>query len=109
MTIFLQEISQQQPESRILMILDGAGWHKSNLLQTPENIELLPLPAYSPELNPVEHIWDYVREQKGFNNYTFESINEVEDKLCTALNQIIGEKEILKSLCNFNWINSATC
>ena len=109
MNIFLRELSQQQSNSRILMVLDGAGWHTSNLLDIPANIELLPLPAYSPELNPVEHIWDYIREQKGFNNYTFDTINDVEDKLCKALSQIILEKEILKSLCNFNWINSASC
>lgn len=109
MGIFLKEVSEQQKNNRILMILDGAGWHKSNLLQIPENIQLYSLPPYSPELNPVEHIWDYIREQKGFNNYTFESINKVEDKLCDTLSQLYNEKEILKSMCNFNWIKSATC
>ena len=41
--------------------LDGAGWHSSKTLVVPENISLLPLPPYSPELNPVENVWQYLR------------------------------------------------
>jgi transposase len=44
-----------------LLVLDGAGWHSSPRLAVPENIVLLPLPAYSPELNPVENVWEFLR------------------------------------------------
>ena len=44
------------PTERIVMVLDGAGWHKSKALKIPQNMKLLPLPPYSPELNPVENI-----------------------------------------------------
>ena len=44
------------------MVLDGAGWHTAGDLRVPPNMHLLRLPAYSPELNPVEHIWDHLRE-----------------------------------------------
>jgi len=66
------------------MIMDSAGWHTTNKLKLPENITTLSLPPYSPELNPTEHIWDYIREQKGFNNYTFNSIDEVDKQLGVA-------------------------
>ena len=108
MAVFLSELSNYYSHYRMIMILDGAGWHTSKLLEIPENIKLLHLPPYSPELNPVEHIWDYIREQKKFNNYTFQSIEAVEDKLESVLLGLHNEKEVLKSLCGFNWINSAS-
>ena len=105
MNIFLSELSRHYDNYRMIMVLDGAGWHKSSQLKIPENIKLIHLPPYSPELNPVENIWDYMREQKGFNNQTFSSISAVEDKLESALLQLHTEKQKMKSLCNFSWIN----
>lgn len=105
MNIFLKKFSKAYNKYRIILCFDGAGWHTSNALELPENIQALRLPPYSPELNPVEHIWDYIREQKKFNNYIFTSIDEVEKQLSKALKQINGEKEIMKSMCNFNWLN----
>lgn len=106
MNIFLTEVSTHYNYYRIVMILDGAGWHISKDLVVPKNIRLLLLPPYSPELNPVEHIWDYIREQKEFNNHTFNSLDAVDDKLEIALKELHNEKEKMKSLCNFSWINS---
>uniref|UniRef100_UPI00187264F1 transposase n=1 Tax=Acidithiobacillus thiooxidans TaxID=930 RepID=UPI00187264F1 len=63
MQIFLNEVAQRYPDENILMIMDGAGWHKSHHLQLPENLRLLFLPPYSPELNPQEHLWDELREK----------------------------------------------
>ena len=60
----LAEISQCVSVSAIaLLILDGAGWHSSPQLIVPENIVLMPLPPYAPELNSVENIWQYLRQQ----------------------------------------------
>ena len=56
MQVFLNEVSTRHPFDRIVMILDGAGWHSSQALKVPENIKLLPLPPDAPELNPVEHL-----------------------------------------------------
>jgi transposase len=61
----------------------------------------LKLPPYSPELNPTEHIWDYIREQKKFNNYTFPTLDAVEEQLCKSLKEINGEKVLMKSMCYF--------
>ena len=89
--------------------MDSAGWHTTKKLKLPENIEILPLPPYSPQLNPVEHIWNYIREQKKFNNHAFNSLDEVFNQLEKVLNDLHKEKNVMKSMCNFNWINSATC
>jgi len=63
------------------MISDNAGWHVSSGLIIPGNIVFLYLPPYSPQLNPVEYLWDYIREKKEFNNRIFNSIEEVIDSL----------------------------
>ncbi len=60
-------------------------------------------------LHPTEHIWDYIREQKEFNNYTFETLDHVDKQLGIALCDLHNEKEIIKSMCNFDWIYSAIC
>jgi transposase len=108
MNVFLELLACQYQQYNIILVLDGAGWHTSHGLRIPDNICLLHLPPYSPELNPVEHIWDYIREQKGFNNHTFESITAVENQLEIALKKITKEKQIIKSLCNFSWLNKAS-
>ncbi len=86
------------------MCLDGAGWHISKSLTLPENIEFLRLPPYSPELNPTEHIWDYIRDQKKFNNYKFKTLDDVENQLAQTLKELNEEKDVLKSMCSFNWL-----
>ena len=107
MNAFLYELSNHFKHNRIILTLDGAGWHKSKELILPENIRLLFLPPYSPELNPVENIWDYMREQKQFNNYSFSSIEHVEKHLEKSLLELSSEKTTLKSLCNFSWISQS--
>lgn len=105
MNVFLEAFGNTYTHYRIIMCLDGAGWHTSNNIALPENIRFLRLPPYSPELNPTEHIWDYIREQKKFNNYTFDTLDAVENQLSITLKELNDEKEILKSMCNFKWIN----
>ena len=58
MGVFLAEVSQRHAHEFILMVLDGAGWHRAKRLQIPSNMRLIPLPPWSPPLNPVEHLWD---------------------------------------------------
>jgi transposase len=66
MTEHLKEISVQVAHgAHAVVVCDGAGWHqRGKRLQVPDNITLLPLPSYSPELNPMENIWDYLRGNK---------------------------------------------
>jgi transposase len=84
MSIFLAEVARRHPEEDILMVLDGAGWHRANDLAVPWNMRLEALPPYSPQLNPVEYIWDEIRE-KWFANEVFNSLHAVEDRLVEAL------------------------
>jgi hypothetical protein len=106
MQIFLDEISLRHPEDRIVMIMDGAGWHKSSALKTPANLRLVLLPPYSPELNPVEHLWDELRE-KAFGNVVFNSLDTLEDHLEVSLKEMEQDIQRVHSIVAWPWIMSA--
>jgi transposase len=106
MALFLQEVSQRYPNENIVMVLDGAGWHKSQSMPIPSHIRLINLPPYSPELNPVEHIWDELRE-KYFHNMAFDSLDALEDHLVTGLTSLEQQPQRVKSICNWDWIINA--
>lgn len=103
MQIFLNEISSRHQGEKIVMVMDGAGWHKSKSLIVPDNIRLIILPAYSPELNPVEHIWDELRE-KGFHNRVFSSLDALENHLVSELATLENTPEITHSIVAWPWI-----
>lgn len=105
MSIFLDHTSQTFPEDLCLMFLDGAGWHRANSLRIPENIVLIALPPYSPELNPVEHIWEYLREN-ALGNKNYSSLEEVIDVLCEAIRPLFQQPDLVRSMTCFNWINT---
>ena len=64
MSLFLAEFAAGLPEDvHAVLVLDGAGWHGARALAVPPNVTLVPLPPYSPELNPVERVWLYLRER----------------------------------------------
>jgi transposase len=67
--------------------MDGAGWHRSDALKAPENIDLLKLLPYAPELNPIEQVWDELRE-KFFHNQFFNSLHALQDQLAMALKSL---------------------
>ena len=103
MQLFLDEVSARHPNDRIVMILDGAGWHKNKQLPPPPNMRLLFLPPYSPELNPVEHLWDDLRE-KFFHNRVFDSIDTLEDQLVSALLAYERDPQRVRSITAWDWI-----
>jgi transposase len=105
MNYYLKDLSEVYRKYRIILCTDNAGWHVSKGLIVPDNIAFMYLPPYSPQLNPVEHIWAYIKENKGFNNKIFNSIEDVVDRLAEALNEMEKEKETIKSLCNFYWLS----
>ena len=106
MQLFLDEVGQRHPDDHIVMVLDGAGWHASHALIVPANIYLLPLPPYAPELNPVEHLWDELRE-KFFHNLAFDSLDALEDRLEFALNTLEQNQPTIKSIVRWPWIVNA--
>jgi hypothetical protein len=103
MSIFLREVSNRHPEEFILMIMDGAGWHRAKALKVPDNMALIFLPPYSPELNPVEHIWDCIREED-FGNEVFNSIEAVEDQLARSLAALERDPAKVASMTGFPWL-----
>jgi transposase len=103
MSIFLREVSERHPDEFILMAMDGAGWHRANALTVPKNMALIFLPPYSPELNPVEHIWDSIREN-WFRNEVFNSIEGVENQLEKALVALESDSKSVRSLTGFPWL-----
>lgn len=103
MQIFLEEVADRHPDERIIMIMDNAGWHRNESLKMPGNLRVLNLPPYSPELNPVEHIWDDLRE-KSFHNRVFDSIDSLEDHLTIALRNMENNQERVHSIVAWPWI-----
>lgn len=103
MQIFIDEVALRHPSDRIVMILDGAGWHTSGLLTIPENMRLIPLPSYSPELNPTEHLWDELRE-KSFHNRVFNSIDALESHLEESLRDLELDKNRVRSIVAWPWL-----
>ena len=84
----LSEISSQvAADAHAVVILDGASWHNSHGLVVPSNITLLALPPYSPELNPVERVWHYLRSH-WLANWVFPSLAEIMDACETAWNRV---------------------
>jgi len=104
--IFLNEVGRRHPEHRIIMVLDGAGWHASSSLKTPPNMQLLSLPPYAPELNPIEHVWDELRE-KHFHNKAFDSLNALEDQLEIGLLALENDLPRVKSIVSWDWLVNA--
>jgi hypothetical protein len=102
MNVFLEEIAARYPADFIVMVLDGAGWHRSGALEVPDNMALLPLPPYAPELNPVELVWAELRE-KAFHNHVFDSLDAVEDQLCTALRALENDHQRVGRLAAWPW------
>lgn len=100
MNLFLAQLSADFSDYFIILQLDRAAWHRSKSLQVPENIRLLPQPAYCPEVMPVEHLWDDIRE-KHFHNHIFKSLDVVEATLCQALRELDAQPERLRSMTNF--------
>jgi hypothetical protein len=100
MTLFLQHVSEEFAESFIIMQVDQASWHRSADLQVPENIRLVFQPPYSPEVNPVEHLWDELRE-KYFPNRVFASLDAVEEQLCLGLNALAADPDLIRSMTLF--------
>jgi DDE superfamily endonuclease len=100
MNLFQEHVSQTFSKFFIVMQVDGAGWHHSDELVIPSNIRLIEQPPYSPEVNPVEHVWDDLRE-KHFGNRAFPSLDTLIEVLCQGLNELADDSVRLRSLTGF--------
>ncbi len=103
MNAHLAEISAGvAPGAHALLGVDGAGWHASAALKVPDNITLLPLPPYSPELNPVENVWAHLRRNK-LSNRVFETYEAIVDAGCDAWNWLIAQPDRITSIGTRSW------
>jgi len=106
MNLYLKDFAKQLPEDvHALMIMDGAGWHKSKELEIPANVSILLLPPYSPELNPAELIWRQLRQRK-LSNRLYPTIDDLEAAVDEAWLWISNQQDELSNLCLFPWIES---
>jgi transposase len=101
MNAYLKELSEQFSETYVLLVCDNAGWHKSHGLIIPNNIELIFIPPYTPEMNPQEQVWDEIRE-KYFANRFFASLEDAVQMLCEAVQGL--KTSTLSSLTCRHWI-----
>jgi hypothetical protein len=104
MNLHLAEISRHvQPGSFAVMQLNGAGWHQTGgRLKIPDNMALLPQPPYSPELNPTENVWQFLR-QNYLSHRVFADYTAVVDACCDAWNKIIAMPNQIRSIGTRTW------
>ena len=103
MQAHLETISTQvAPEAHVLLILDRAGWHTTKKLDVPDNITLLPLPPKCPELNPVENLWQFMR-QTYLSNRIFKDYDDIVTASCNAWNNITNAPWRIMSIGLRQW------
>jgi transposase len=104
MEVFLAQFAQAlEPGAHAILLLDRAGWHTSHRLVVPENVTLLPLPPYSPELNPVERVWLYLRE-RFLSHRVLGGYTALLDAACRAWNALAAEQGRLASLTGYPYL-----
>jgi len=101
MSFYLQKMSAEYSDEKIILIMDQAGWHASRDLVCPGNISIKFLPAYSPELNPVERLWQWLRRHVCRNRY-FSSLDSLSHTLCESIKSL--SEPFLSSLCRCSYL-----
>ncbi len=104
LNLFLEQFARELPEGvHAVLIWDGAGYHTGGDLVVPENISLIQLPPYSPELNPVENLWHYLRSHH-WSNREYEGYNDLQREAVRSLCAVCDDAERLKSVCNAGYV-----
>jgi len=85
----------------VVLVLDQAGWHRSKGLTVPANITLLPLPPYSPELNPIERLWSWLKSHQ-LSNRVYADYADMLESGVSAWNTLTPDR--LQSICNASWL-----
>ncbi len=106
MQLFLDQFAATVPSSEhAVMVADQAGWHITDDLKVPLNISLVLLPSYSPELNPVERVWLYLRERY-LSHRLLNTYDDIVDALCTARNKLNATR--LASLTGYPYLDQVS-
>lgn len=106
MQLHLDEVSRHVArKAHGVVLMDRAGWHTSGKLKVPRNITIMLLPSRSPELNPVENIWQYMRAN-WLSNRVFENYDAIIDAGCDAWNRLIDQPETITSIGMRKWAHN---
>lgn len=103
MNLLLEEVASQLPcGTHAVMLIDNAGWHIAGDIRVPPNITLLHLPPYSPELNAIERVWQYLRDRY-LSGRLFTGTTAIIDACCDAWHRLLAEPGRIRSLTDFDW------
>ena len=106
MQLHLDEIARFVARgAHAVLLLDRAGWHTTTALAVPRNITLILLPSRAPELNPVENVWQHLR-QTWLSNRVFETYEEIIDAACDAWNRLIAQPHTITSIGSREWAST---
>jgi transposase len=102
--LFLEQFSRDLPAGvHAVLIWDGAGFHSGKDLVVPENVSLIRLPPYSPELNPVENLWHYLRSHH-WSNREYEGYQGLQEEAIRSVLAVCADAEKLKTICNADYV-----
>ena len=103
--LFLEQFSREVPAGvHAVLIWDGAGFHTGGDLVVPGNVSLIRLPPYSPELNPVENLWHYLRSHH-WSNREYEGYEGLQEEAIRSVRAVCEDVEKLKTICNADYVN----
>jgi transposase len=103
MSLHLAELSRAiAPGAHAVLIVDQAGWHLSHKLVVPTNITILPLPPKCPELNPIENVWQFMRDN-WLSNRVFRSYDDILSHCCEAWNRLVDQPWRIMSIGLREW------
>jgi transposase len=104
MQMYLSEFSKHIEKGRhAALVVDNAGWHTAKNLIIPHNLTLIPLPAYSPELNAMEQVWEWIKSHF-LSNCNFKNYDQIVDRVCFAWNYFSTQIDLVKSICTREWL-----
>ena len=102
MNTFLSELCSRFPGKKIYLIMDGAGWHKSKALKMFKDIEIIFQPPYSPELNPIEKLWEWLKKECQ-HNFLYDTIDILMEAVCKEYNKL-KPKDYMR-ICNCSYLS----
>ncbi len=106
MQLHINEIARHVArDAHAVLLMDRAGWHTTGHLVWPKNITPILLPSRAPELNPVENIWHYLR-QNFLSNRVFETYDDIIDAACEAWNRLVATPSVITSIGMRQWAHS---
>lgn len=100
MNLYLKYFSDQFSDSKILLVLDQAGWHKSNDIVVPKNIKIEYLPPYSPQLNPIERLWKWIKSET-IHNFLYKNLDEMSEQIQKTYNCLDNKRFMELCSCNY--------